>query len=70
MTYSYANHPDFLLKVSTLQHKPLDMAQILEKLTNFYFGSDFENCTNFPRKNDLFICQSSRFPFKGEYPPV
>ena len=23
------------------------LAQILENLTNFYFGSDFANCTNF-----------------------
>ena len=25
------------------------LAQILENLTNFYFGSDFANCTNFMR---------------------
>ena len=43
--------------------------KILENLTNFHFGSILENCANFPRKNDLFICQSSRFPFQGEYPP-
>ena len=42
---------DFIFKVSTPpRHKLLHMgilAQILENLTNFYFGSDFANCTNF-----------------------
>ena len=44
-------HHDFIFKVSTPpRHKLLHMgilAQILENLTNFYFGSDFANCTNF-----------------------
>ena len=44
-------HHDFIFKVSTPpRHKLLHMgilAQILENLTNFYFDSDFANCTNF-----------------------
>ena len=44
-------HHDFIFKVSPPPpHKLLHMgilAQILENLTNFYFGSDFANCTNF-----------------------
>ena len=51
---------DVLTKIAKIQasrfhfqgprHKLLHMgilAQILENLTNFYFGSDFANCTNF-----------------------
>ena len=54
------------------------LAQILENLTNFYFGSDFANCTNFWSKNILrrgshftkiAKIQASRFHFQCESPP-
>ena len=38
-------HHDFIFKMSTPRHKLLHMgilAQILENLTNFYFGSDLQ----------------------------
>ena len=63
------------------QHKLLHMrilAQILENLTNFYFGSDFAKCTNFMwsknilRRGSHFTkiakIQASRFHFQGESP--
>ena len=42
-------------KKKNLRFEPI-LVQIIEKLTNFDFGSNFENFTNFPLKNSLFIC--------------
>ena len=47
-------------KKKKVKFEPI-LAQIIEKLTNFHLGSNFENFTNFPRKTGLLICQSVRF---------
>ena len=52
--------PKLPIKKKHLKFEPI-LAPILENLTNFHFGSNFENFANFPSKNDIFICQSVRF---------
>ena len=75
-------HHDFIFKVSTPPHELLHMgilAQILENLTNFYFDSDFANCTNFmwsktsleegPISQKLQKIKHHDFIFKVSTPP-